>query len=237
MLASRHPVIMFLLVAVLALCVLTGAQALATASVPPVAQLSQSKVVGQAGFAYLGGIRLFLAGVLYSRLDPQWHQYGAQDIKNRLDLLPTIRLIQALNPQMEQSYYYVSYVLMVRGRTADALALAKQGIANNPQSGLLRANYVQLLLEQDKKKNLPLMLAQTKLGLGPDIRYSSSDDEFEAYGIFRTVYLLEGDKAMAKSISDAQQLLKQASPAGAAGTTSPTGAVNQWENSMAPPSD
>ena len=235
--ASRHPVVTFLLVAVLALCVLTGAQALATASEPPVAQLSQSKGVGQAGFAYLGGIRLFLAGVLYSRLDPQWHQYGAADIKNRLDLLPSIRLIQALNPQMEQSYYYVSYVLMVRGRTADAFALAKEGIANNPQSGLLRANYVQLLMEQDKKKNLPLMLEQTKLGLGPDIRYSSADDEFEAYGIFRTVFQLAGDKAMAKSISNAQQQLKQASPDGAAGATGSGGAVNQWENSMAPPSD
>jgi tetratricopeptide (TPR) repeat protein len=235
--SARHPVMTFLVVAVIVLGVVIGAQTLAEASAPPVAQASQSKIVGQAGFAYLGGIRLFLAGTLYSRLDPQWHQYGQQSIKDRLDLLPSIRLIQMLNPQMEMPYYYASYVLYLRGRTPDALALAREGIANNPQSGLLRANYVQLLTAQDKKKNLPLMLEQTKMGLDQSAQYSSLDDEFEAYGIFRSVYQIAGDEAMAKSLADAQQRLKQSGTqeSGPPGASSGVGGiVNMWQNSMAP---
>jgi hypothetical protein len=231
----RHPVMTFLVVAVLTLSVVVGAQTLADASAPPVAQMSQSKVVGQAGFAYLGGIRIFLAGTLYSRLDPQFHQYGSGSYKDRLDLLPAIRLIQMLNPQMEMPYYYASFVLYLRGRMPDALVLAKEGIANNPQSGYLRANYVQLLMMQDKQKNLPLMLQQTKMALGESTQYSSVDDEFEAYGIFRTVYDLAGDKAMAKSVNNAQRRLEQTGQV--TGSSSGGGLLDPWQNSMNSPED
>ena len=195
------------LVLIVALCValVVGAQGLAAASAPSNVQLSQSRVIGQAGFAYLGGLRMMLAGLLYERLDPQFHQYITdRRIQDRIDLLPSIRIIQMLNPQLEQPYYYVSYILYLRGRMNDALALAKQGIANNPQSGLLRANYVQLLMVQDRKANLPEMLRQTRIGLSTGTTFSSIDDQYESYGIFRTVYTLAGDSRMVKTL-DAEQ--------------------------------
>jgi hypothetical protein len=173
-----------------------GAQALATASAPPVTQLSQTKVIGESGFAYLAGLRLVAAGLLNRNLDLQFHQYGeGRDIKDRTDLLPATRLIQLLNPQLEQPYYYVSYVLAKRGDWKNAMSLAEDGIRNNPTSGLLRANYVQLLLMQDSKRNLRLAVAQMRYALSREMTYSNAQDQFESYGIFRAVCTLIGDHA------------------------------------------
>jgi hypothetical protein len=211
---NRRTVATAALSAVLALALIVGAQFLAVAFAPPVSQTSQSAIIGQAGFAYLGGLRMMGAGLLMARVDPQFHQYGqTAHFQDRLDLLPTIRLVQLLNPQLEQPYYDVSYVLMVRGKKADALALAKEGIVNNPTSGLLRANYAQLLFIENKHKNLALMLEQAKVGLSPSATYSSIDDEFESYGVFRTVYVLAGDKAMAAEVDTAQKKLDSLRPA------------------------
>jgi len=190
-------------------------------------------VVGQAGFAYLGGLRMMMAGLLYQRLDPQFHQYLTdRRIQDRIDLLPSIRIIQMLNPQLEQPYYYVSYILYLKGRMNDALALAKQGVANNPQSGLLRANYVQLLMVQDRAANLPEMLRQTRIGLSKDATFSSIDDQFESYGIFRTVYILEGDSRMVK-ILDAEQkrLLAAGARESSGGSGGLGGLIHSWANS------
>jgi hypothetical protein len=233
MLAERHPLAFFAIAVVVAFALIVAGQWLATASAPPLLQTSQSKLVGQAGFAYLGGLRMMGAGLLWGRLDAQFHQYQTDTaVQNRLDLLPSIRLVQLLNPQLEQPYYYTSYILMLRGRMSDALELAREGIQNSPTSGLLRANYAQLLFIQDKKKNLPLMLEQARAGLSSSATYVSADDQYEAYGIFRAVYLVAGDKATASAIATAQ---KQINDARTGGSQSPAqgffGLLNAWTNS------
>ena len=78
----------------------------------------------------------------------------------------------------------------------EALAIAREGIENNPTSGLLLANYAQLLLMQDKKANLPEMLKLARAGhAARTLVGRTSDDKFEGYGIFRTVYRSGGQPA------------------------------------------
>jgi hypothetical protein len=234
MLAERHPVVVMLLVAVVAIAVIIGAQGLATAYAPPVSQSSQGAVIGQAGFAYLGGLRMMGAGLLWGRLDAQFHQYGSgAPIQDRLDLLPSIRMVQLLNPQLELPYYYTSYMLYLRGDMRGALSLALEGIRNNPTSGLLRANYTQLLMIQDKRKNLPLMLQQSKIGLSSAATYNSIDDQYQSFAIFRTVYKLAGDTTMVNAIND---VLAKMQSQGAGSTASASGGglsgiLNAWTNS------
>jgi hypothetical protein len=88
-----------------------------------------------------------------------------------------------------------------------ALDIAREGIAKNPKAGLMRANYAQLLLMQDKVKNLPEALKQARSGIEPDTTWANIDDKFEGYGIFRTVFNLAGDKAAAQKMTDAQKEL------------------------------
>ena len=231
--AESRSVVNLVLIVALCVALIVGAQGLAAASAPSNVQLSESRVIGQAGFAYLGGLRVMLAGLLYERLDPQFHQYILdRRIQDRIDLLPSIRLIQALNPQLEQPYYYVSYILFRRGRVNDAVALAKQGVANNPQSGLLRANYVQLLMVQNRKANLAEMLRQTRIGLSKDATFSSIDDQFESYGIFRTTYTLAGDQQMVQELKAEQKRLAAEGATDDSSTGSGLrGLLNKWANS------
>jgi len=235
--SSQRPLVGLIVGVVLCLGLIIGAQGMAAATAPTSVQLSQSRVIGQAGFAYLGGLRMAAAGLLYQRLDPQFHQYLTdKKIQDRVDLLPSIRIIQMLNPQLEQPYYYVSFILALKGRMADALGLAKQGVENNPTSGLLRANYVQLMMMQDRKRNLPEMLAQTKVGLGNSVTYTSLDDQYESYGIFRTTYLLAGDTQMVKTLEAEQKRLEAAGAKSGGNGGSGFGAlINSWANSAQSP--
>jgi len=202
---------------------------MAAATAPTSVQLSQSRVIGQAGFAYLGGLRMAAAGpALPAARSAVPSVLTDKKIQDRVDLLPSIRIIQMLNPQLEQPYYYVSFILALKGRMADALGLAKQGVENNPTSGLLRANYVQLMMMQDRKRNLPEMLAQTKVGLGNSVTYTSLDDQYESYGIFRTTYLLAETRRWSRRSKPSRSDLRLPGPRAAATRLGIRRVINSW---------
>jgi hypothetical protein len=224
------------LLIVVCACMIVGAQGLASASAPPVTQLSQTKVLGQTGFAYLAGLRLVAAGLLNRNLEIQFHQFGkAGSIKDRVDLIPATRMIQLLNPQLEQPYYYVSFVLAMRGDWKGAISLAEEGIRNNPTSGLLRANYVQMLVIQDRTRNLPMAVAQMRYTLSRPTTYSSVQDQYESYGIFRGLCLMIGDTKTDAMLAAEQERLSKAggvvNPQQSGGIGS---LLNSWQNSAMP---
>ena len=155
-------------------------------------------------------MRQFAAAALWNRLEPQFHEYGGgASIDQRLEFLPTIRLVQMLDPQFEQAYYVAAFMLARVGRDAQSLDLAREGVASNPTSGLMRANLAQLLLMQDKVGNLPEALAQAKAGIDPKTTWATGDDQFEGYGIFRTVFKLAGDTTAAEKMTKAQEALRE----------------------------
>ena len=91
----------------------------------------------------------------------------------------------------------------------DALDIARLGMKNNPGSGLMLANYAQLLLIQDKKANMPELLKLAEQAIQPEVRWANADDRFEGYGIFRTVFDLAGNQPMVDALQKAQDALKQ----------------------------
>ena len=123
-----------------------------------------------------------------------------------------MRIVQALDPQFEQTYYVAAFMLARNDRWPQALELAREGIANNPKSGFMRANYVQLLLMQDPEKNLREMLEQTQQALDPQMTWGTPDEQFEAYGTFRTVFKLAGDTAADAELAAAQKEIKEQDP-------------------------
>jgi len=206
---ADNPVVRWTVVFALLLGVLLGAQAVGAASVPPGGVASTGRLLGQTSFAYLGGLRTFAAAVLWSRIDPQFHQYYQEKMdKSFAVFMPTMRLVLALDPQFEQAYYTAAFYLAQNGHLDTGLALAQDGVRNMPNSGLLRANYIQLLRMQDKVGNRAKMLEQAKLGLAPDTRFANADDEFEALGVFRSVFQQAGDTATASAIARVQDQLR-----------------------------
>lgn len=197
------------LVAVALLATILAAQALAAFSAPAGATVSTGAMLGQTGFEYLGGLRKFAAAALWNRLEPQFHEYGnGKSIDQRLEFLPTMRLVQMLDPQFEQAYYVSAFMLARIGRIPQALDVAREGIAHNPKAGLMRANYAQILLMQDRVKNLPEMLNQARAGTEPDVTWANADDQFEGDGVFRTIFTLAGDTASAEKMAEDQKRLK-----------------------------
>ncbi len=134
------------------------------------------RVIGQTSYAYLGGLRTFAAAVLWNRLEPLFHDYyGDRSVDELVEFLPTMRLVQMLDPQFEQAYYNSSFILARRGRMDDALSISPARASRTiPSSGLLLANYAQLLLIQDKKANLPEMLKLAEQGMRPDVRWANA---------------------------------------------------------------
>ena len=81
--------------------VILGGQALAGIAAPAGAAASTGRVLGQTGFAYIGGLRTFAAAVLWNRLEPLWHgYYSTRPVEEVVQFLPTMRLVQILDPQV-----------------------------------------------------------------------------------------------------------------------------------------
>ncbi|MGV8082418.1 MAG: tetratricopeptide repeat protein [Coriobacteriia bacterium] len=195
-------------VAVLLVAVLLGSQAAAAASAPSGGVASTGRVLGQTTSAYLGGLRTLTAAVLWNRIDPIFDGYYGTLDDTFTVFMPTIRLVQTLDPQFIKSYYIAAYFLAKQGHMDDALETAREGIANNPKSGLMRANLVQVMFMQpEDERDMAEMLRQSEIGLGDDMQWASSDDEFEGLGIFRTAYNLAGDTETAAKIDARQKTL------------------------------
>ncbi len=180
---SRTPARVGLVVVLLLAVVL--AQNAAAALAPTGASAETGRLMGRAGFAYLSGIRTFAAAVLWNRLDPQFHlYYEDRSLSENTQLLPTIRLVQALDPQFVQSYYNAAWIVAKRGDFETARGLALQGIENNPRSGLLRASYIQLLLQDDKEKHVDELAVHADAGTGESTVWADDAEKYEGYAVF-----------------------------------------------------
>lgn len=188
--------------------VLLASQALAFSNVSGTADAT--KALGQAGFAYLGGLRVYAAAVLWNRLEPQFHQYydglGLGELKF---LLPTVRLVQLLDPQFEQAYYNAAYIVQEAGDEKQALEIAREGVANNPNSALMAANLVQILYIQDEEGNKAEYYAEAKRGVSRDMKFANTEDAYEAFAIFRTAFRLAGDEPRAQAVNKVLEKLKE----------------------------
>jgi tetratricopeptide (TPR) repeat protein len=206
---AESPVVRWAIVFALLFAVLLGAQAVGSASAPPGGVASTGRLLGQTSFAYLGGLRTFAAAVLWNRIDPQFHAYYHENLdKSYVVFLPTVHMVLALDPQFEQGYYVASFMLAKMGHLDQGIALAEQGLRALPNSGLLRSNYIQLLRAQNDVGNRAKMLQQAKLGLAPTARFANIDDEFEALGVFRSVFIEASDTATVNAIDKAQERLR-----------------------------
>ncbi len=118
-----------------------GAGALA-----PAEEGSAVESAGRAGFAYLTGVRTFAAAVLWNRLDPIFHDYYEEvPLGEQLSLLPMVRMVNWLDPQFVDGYYISAWILSQRGEVEQAYEIASEGVENNPDSGVLRTSYAQIL--------------------------------------------------------------------------------------------
>jgi len=173
------------LVAVALVTVLLIGQWAAVSAAPESGVASTGRVLGRTGFAYLGGIRTFAAAALWNRLDPQFDGYYGGSLNNAEFMMPTMRLVVALDPQFTQAYQVSSYFIFRMGDATQGVEIAREGVVNNPRSGIMRANLVQLLLLHDKAGNRDEIHENIRAGLLPASTWANEDEEFEGLAVMR----------------------------------------------------
>jgi hypothetical protein len=179
-------------IAVLLFTILAGQAA--TDALAPVGRASSGRSVGRASFAFLGGLRTFGAAVLWDRLEPQAHEYfKGVPFDKQTFIMPTIRIVLALDPQFEQAYFVASFLLVRSGHKAEGMQLARDGVTANPKSGVLIASLAQMIQAFEKDDKAAAAVADK--ALQPGVHWDSPLDEWQGLAILRDIYKLVGETA------------------------------------------
>lgn len=176
-----------------------------------------SAALGRAGFAYLTGVRTFIAAVLWNRLDPIFHDYyEGLTLAEQTQMLPTIQAVIALDPQFIDAYYVAAWMLAQRGDVETGLDIARQGVENNPRSGILRMNYAQLLYLF--KRDTPAAIEQVDAAVR-DAEWREPAEQRDAYAVFRAIYrsagMTEREAFMLEEMLRLDEIIGAALPEGA----------------------
>jgi tetratricopeptide (TPR) repeat protein len=154
------------------------------------------RTLGRTGDAYLSGLRIFAALVIWNKLEPQFDgYYGSLALSGQRFLLPNLRLVLFLDPQFVQAYYDVPWILADNGRVDEALDVARQGIADNPKSGLLRMAYAQYLFVF--KKDVRSAAVQADRALAPGMQWRDELEFWENARIAEDIYNAAGQTGKA----------------------------------------
>jgi hypothetical protein len=179
-----------LIAVALVACILSG-QALVEGGAPASGVTRVESATGRAGFAYLTGLRRFAAILLWNRIEPQLHGYYERlPIKDQTFVLPNLRVIVLLDPQFIQAYYIAPWIVQANARVADALSIAREGVANNPRSGLLHSALAQLLYL--KTDDLDGAVEQADLAMRSDQVWADATQQWQGIRILRDIYVKAG---------------------------------------------
>jgi len=178
------------LVVVLFSLALVG-QAGADALVPVTEKSGTGQAVERAGFAYLTGVRTYAAAVLWNRLDGLLHEYYDDvPLTEQTYIMPTLNMAVMLDPQLTPPYYVAAWVLARQGSVDEALALAEQGVENNPRSGILLINHAQLLslfTEDDVAA-----VARAEEALASDVVWVDLIEQHDSYAVVLAILRQSG---------------------------------------------
>lgn len=98
---------------------------------------------------FLGGVRQFLAYVLWIRTDSLHHGYYG-NLALESELVPYYLMIGSLDPHNVDAYYTGGATIFFTGNEQQAIDFTLEGIANNPDNGDLYASLADLYLRQGK---------------------------------------------------------------------------------------
>jgi hypothetical protein len=202
--------------AVIALLIVALLAGQAAADAQAAGNERDTQAYGRAGFAYLTGVRTFIAATLWNRLDPIFHDYyGGVPLEDQVQLLPTIQIVIALDPQFEEAYYVAAWALARRDEVETGVDIARQGVKNNPESGLMRVNYAQILSLFTDDIDEAVRQADTAVESATWRDALEQHDGYAAFGaIYRAAGLIDRDAFIQSEILRLDEELGDALPSG-----------------------
>lgn len=187
------------LVGLLLLALLVTAQFATDRMAVGAGSVETGQAMGRATFAYLSGLRIFAAQVLWNRIEPLFHEYYEEvPLREQLYMLPTLNAVNLLDPQFTQPYYIAPWILARQGEMSSALEVAERGVTNNPDSGLLRASYAQVIAIYGE--DIDLALEQAKIAASDRMIWLDDIEKHDSYQILRSIHKQAGDAEGAAAI-------------------------------------
>ncbi|HEY3317249.1 MAG TPA: hypothetical protein VGK50_02330 [Coriobacteriia bacterium] len=171
-------------VAVLLVATVLAGQAAADRLLPRTGRTDAGRLAGRTGFAYLTGIRTYVAAVLWARLDPvNDTYYNKVPLGQKKFLLPTISIVNWLDPDMQEPYYVGPFVLYEAGLKRNAILLAERGARNNPKSAFLHASFAQLLLAEGRMAD-----ARREADVALTSAWTDPSDEYQLLSALEVIF-------------------------------------------------
>lgn len=193
--AASQRIAAFAVVVLLVAALLAG-QAAADA-LAPTGRAATGRLVGRTSFAYLTGIRTYVAAVLWARLDPiNDGYYQSLPLGQKRFLLPSIRMVTLLDPQFQEPYFVGPWILFEAGLKGQAYQLARDGIAANPGSGWMHGSLTQLLVAEGR---YPEAAREADLALAG--AWPNDQDRYELLGTLEVAYNKTGQRAKAVAVA------------------------------------
>jgi hypothetical protein len=129
--------------------------------------------------------------VLWNRLDDLLHEYYDEvPLTEQTYIMPTLNMAIMLDPQLTPPYYVAAWVLARQGSVDEGLALAEQGVENNPRSGILLVSHAQLLsLFTDDDA---AAVARADEALASDVVWVDLIEQHDSYAVVRAILLQSG---------------------------------------------
>lgn len=198
------------IVATLCVALVLGAQATAAETRTVAPSGTATKALGRTGFAYLGGLRRFAAAVLWNRLDPQSHEYyEGTPFSKQTHMMPTFHIVTLLDPQFEQAYYLASWLAWTNISHAEGIGIARDGLTENPDSGMLVTNLIQLLFIDDARVNKPEIEVLVARILGAELQWLDDETYFEGLAVSRDALNAYGRSAEAAAVAGEMDRLRE----------------------------
>lgn len=207
----QKPVALVLAAAFFALIV--GGQAVGEVAMPSSDRLATARLMGRAGWSYLGGLRTFAAAVMWNRIEPIFHSYYENvPLEEQRYMLPWVAFVTALDPTLLDPWYVGSWIVAKNGKVDEGIELARKGMEANPESGLLAASYAQMLFlfRHDAEAALPY----AQRALEPQMTWRSLEEQFEGYAFVRDILRANGLEGQARWVEAQMQELGRRIDAG-----------------------
>lgn len=194
--------------ALLLLIVLVCSQLLAASVAPEQDGYTGQRAVGRAGFAYLGGLRTFVAAVLWNRIDPLLHgYYDGVPLDDQTYMIPTLRLITALDPQFERAYSLAVWLVFKRVGETEGIDLARRSVAENPRSGMLWTGLAQALLFHGEEADEEEMREAAEFIVSDRAVWLDDYSRFEGYAAAALVFKRVGmPEERAKALAELENM-------------------------------
>ena len=186
---------------VVCLALVLGGQTLTDASTADLGRADAGELIGGTTSSYLTGLKRFAAAALWNRMDPVFHNYyQGVSLNDQLYMLPTIAMVQALDPSLVHPYYIGAWMLVNNDRTADGIAMAERGIRENPDAGILYVNLAQL--QHLYADDLPAAVETGATVLEQEMWWTDFTEKYNAYPALRAIFAAAGRDDLVQAVDE-----------------------------------